>query len=125
MATRYPFKTATGEELIPVSDGEFFTDIIDGGSYGECYFAFYDSDGETLLGAESASNITGTIEVLSAPIEGQFMAPARWGVINAADVAVANYTPPSFPSIVVQSKAILSGVSGAAYIKGFHWRAGE
>lgn len=125
MATRYPFKTAQGEDLIPVNDGEFFTDVIDGGAYGECYFAFYDTDGETLLGPDSADNISGTIEVLSAPIEGQFMAPLRWGKVYASDVAVANYTPPSFPSIVVQSKIILSGITGAAYIKGFHWRAGE
>ena len=117
MASVHHFKTAEGDSLIPVADGVFVTDNIsaDNGR-GNCFLAFYDTDGETLI-----TPTAGTITFESAAIEGQWLDAGAGGSISAINVGTA-YTPPSFDSMVIKSRMTLSGITGASFVRAFHWR---
>lgn len=106
--------------LIPVADGEYFTKLMDTGtSIGACAIEFLDADGETVV-----TPTGGTITFTSSPIGEQWHEPSNGnGVINAVDVGpTPNYTMPTFNGPVIKSKMTLNGITGATYVRAYHWR---
>jgi len=124
----FPFRTSGGQDSIPTTDGDYFTEDmsqVDGQfQAGECFLQFYNLDGNGQLVPVTPTG--GTIEFRSAAFPNQFLTPAAANTvtIQAADVDSGNadYTPPSFGSLVRQSKMTLSGITGATHVKAFHWR---
>lgn len=119
MAKQYFFKSS-GSKLLPVTDGDSFTDEMDGGySLGAIAVEFLDADGVT-----PATPTGGTITFLSSPIGEQWHEPSNGnGVINAVDVSQSpNYTMPTFNGPVIKSKMTLDSITGATYVRAYHWR---
>ena len=118
----YYFKDTDGDSWIDVADDTFFTDDM---SYtfniGNVYVQFYDANKDPVTPG------AGTITIESSPFPdaGHYLQPPTNGVINAVDViaGTALYTPPSFDSVVYKSRLTLSGITGATYMKAFHWRS--
>jgi len=119
MADKNFFKTESGSRALPVNaDGTFETDVInyDEGSLSEVYFEFY-SD-------ESLSNpVTptgGTISVEASPLGNVYLSPAEPTPVNAVDVSstsTATYTPPTIDGLVTKARVIVSGITGASYMR--------
>lgn len=119
MGQRYYFESDQ-ETLIPVSDGDYFTDRMSAGyGVGAIAVEFLDADGMTPV-----TPTGGTINFLSSPIGEQWHEPSNGnGVINALDVSpVPNYTMPTFNGPVIKSKMTLNGITGATYVRAYHWR---
>lgn len=117
MARAYDFEDGNGNSLLPIADASFTTARMgDSYSKGECFVAFYDADGETLV-----TPTAGTVTFQSAGIEGQWLDAPSGTTIDATTVGTA-YTPPSFNSRVVRSRMTLSGITGATYVQAIHWR---
>lgn len=119
MAQAYSFRDTTGDSLIPVADGSFYTRDMSGKfTFGECYVAFYAEDGETLVTPSA-----GTVTFSSTAIAGQHLPPPENATLDATLCGPeATYTPPSFNSVVTSSRMTLSGVTGASFVKAVHWR---
>ena len=118
MSKRYSF-FGGGESLIPVIDGEYFTnDISLDFESGSCLLQFFGSDKTTVV-----TPTGGTIEFQSSSIGEQYQ-PSADGVINAVDVTITNapYTATRFQAPVLKSKMILTGVTGANFVKAYHLR---
>ena len=106
--------------LIPVSDGEYFTKMMDtGASIGACAIEFLDADGETVV-----TPTGGTATFTSSPIGDQWHTPSNGdGVVNAIDVKPdASYTLPEFNGPVIKSRMVLADVTGASFVRAYHWR---
>jgi hypothetical protein len=118
----YPayFKDESGSNIIAVSDGDYYTDRINiDYNIGQCAVEFLDAQ------EQPVTPTGGTVSFLSAPIGEQWHQPSNGnGVINAADVVAgeASYTMPQFNGPVIKSKMTLSGVTGAAFVRAYHWR---
>lgn len=123
MSIRYSFYAADQETaLIPVADGSFFTsdemslDFTD----GACFLQFYDADGVTPI-----TPTGGTIRFYSSLLDGQYLADDSDSTIDAVDVigsGNATYIPATFASVVTKSKMVLSGITGASFVKAEHVR---
>ena len=118
----YPayFKTTEGDAVIPVSDGDFYTeDTSLGYSIGVCALEFLDAQKNPI------TPTGGTVTFKSAPIGEQWHEPSNGkGIINAVDVVAGDsgYTMPTFNGPVIKSKMTLSGITGAAFVRAYHWR---
>lgn len=117
MSLVYDFKSG-GSALIPIADGSHTTDTMSAEyGRGNCFLIFYDTDGVTPITPSG-----GTVTFKAAAIDGQWLDAGVGGAITASDVGTA-YTPPSFDSMVVKSQMTLAGITGATYVRAFHWRA--
>ena len=116
---QFHFKTAGGDLTIPVADDDFFTGPMQEFSKGNCFLEFLDGSGDPV------TPTGGTIVFKSAAIDGQFLDAPVIQSINAVDVEVgdASYTPPSFNSVVVDTRMTLAGITGAVSVRAFHWRS--
>jgi len=116
---QFHFTTTDGEQTIPVADADFFTGPMQEFSKGNCFLQFLDGSGDPV------TPTGGTIVFKSAAIDGQFLDAPVIQTINAVDVEVgdASYTPPSFQSLVVNTKMTLLGITGAVSVRAFHWRS--
>lgn len=119
---RWPVLTPAGSEVLPVTDGVYFTSGNMGGSQADnCQVyveLFSDADG-TILASPSA----GTIKPEGAPMGGVWLAPSSGATINAADVkAVGTYTPPVFSGRMQQGRVTFAGITGAITARVTFWR---
>lgn len=119
MATRYKFLTIEGDELITITDGSFFTESMDlSYSTGNCAVEFLDSDGETVV-----TPTTGTVTFTSAPIGEQYHGPNAGDEVIDATLVDGGYSLPQFDGPVLKSKMTLDGITGASFVRAYHWRA--
>lgn len=117
---RYYFSDEDGETFLPVANGSFDMDNMSGDySTGSCFVAFYDAQ-RALVRPTG-----GTVSFLAGAIDGQYLTPPSNATIQATDVEVgtASYTPPEFTSIVTHSRMTLAGITGATFVRAFHWRS--
>lgn len=120
MSRNYYFRDGDGNQLIEIADGDFFTDGIQSGySLGAIAVEFLDADGVTPV-----TPTGGTVTFLSSPIGEQWHEPSNGnGVINAVDVSpTPNYTMPTFNGPVIKSRMTLDSITGATYVRAYHWR---
>ncbi|MBX2848969.1 MAG: hypothetical protein KTR16_11655 [Acidiferrobacterales bacterium] len=123
MANPYYFETDEGDTFIPVADGSHeLEDMSSSYETGQCYVQFFDAS------KEPVEPTGGTITFISGPFSDQWLESSnRILTIDADSVKkspdVANYTAPQFDGCVVHTKMTLSGITGATYVKAFHWRA--
>lgn len=120
MSTRYYFNDGN-TTLIPVADGEYFTDDMSSiYSIGACAVEFLDADGDTIV-----TPTGGTVTFASSPTGGtQWHGPSTGSATVDATTAGAesSYTMPSFNGPVTKSRMTLSGITGASFVRAFHWR---
>lgn len=121
MAKRYNFITSEGNDYIPVADGDHeITGMNPEFSTGQCYLQFYDVDENPVTPS------AGTITFKASPFESdQWLGSSNTAdTVNATDVeaGLTSYTTPKFTGCVVASKMTLDSISGAVYVRAFHWR---
>jgi len=114
----YYFRDESGTK-IAVADGDFYTDEMDGGySTGNCAVEFLDSDGETVV-----TPTAGTVTFTSAPIGEQYHGPNAGDEVIDATLVDGGYSLPQFDGPVLKSKMTLDGITGASFVRAYHWRA--
>lgn len=120
MSERYYFYDEDGESFIAVEDGDFFTGFMSSDySLGECIIQFYDAS------KDPVTPTGGTITFKGAPIEGQYHDPSNdAGTIDATTVIAgdATYEMPEFNGPCIVGKMTLDGITGASFVRAFHWR---
>ena len=120
MGQRYFFKDLTEETFIPINNGEFLSSGMSAEySTGQCYLQFYDAQ------KQPVTPTGGTVTFRGGAFDGQKLMPTNGnGIINATDVVAgeALYTPPLFDGCIVFTSMTLSGITGATYVRAYHWR---
>lgn len=125
MGIKYEVKTAGGSPVIPVANGEFFTDIMSPEfDDGEFYLEFYNS---AVTAGNRTSAVTptgGTITVAASPQGNVFLRDTNEVTITASQVSVPDglYTPPVITGQAVQGKMTLAGISGASHVRAAFFR---
>jgi hypothetical protein len=115
----YHFKNGD-DLLLPVDDVTYFTDDMNGSySTGIAVLEFFDADGVTVV-----TPTGGTVTFSSAPIGEQWHEPSNGtGVIDATTVGLtSSYVIPLFEGLSIKSRMVLSGVTGASFVRAYHWR---
>lgn len=120
MAKREYFKTVGGSSLIPVADGDFYTDLMSA-DYSQAEqqdITFYsDAEGKIPVTATAGTvTVTGTSDDFCYRTINQ-------GVFDAADACLASRARPNAIGCMVRAKLSLSGVTGATYFSAVIWRA--
>lgn len=122
MANKYYFRAADGGTRIPVTELVTYTGEMSGDYLrGNCYLRFFDGSGNPV------TPTAGTITFDSSPVEDQFLMAPVVQTVNANEVIAgrentATYTPPTFDSVVVETRMTLAGIAGATHVEAFHWR---
>ena len=120
MTKRYNVKTSGGSSILPVANGEHFTDMMGPSqSDGEVYLEFFNTEADAGDLTNAVTPIAGTVTVSASPMGNVFIRDAQETVINAADVSSpdAAYTPPIISGTAVRGKVVLSSISGASFVR--------
>jgi len=120
MAQTYDFKNAQNGSVIPVADGDFFTELMrQDHVIGHFYVEFF-SDA---AGNVPVSPTAGTLKVNCSPMGRNYIANGEV-TINAIDCGSpnSNYDPIVFEGEAVKARVTLSGIAGAAYMRAHMWR---
>lgn len=120
MTRRYEFKSSGGDIVIPVSDDQFFTDLMSvAPDEVDVYIAFYsDSAGET-----PATPTAGTATIHGEYLPGYFLEASTNAVIDATTVAPeSTYTPPVVDGCTLRCRITLAGVTGASHFRAFAFK---
>ena len=119
---RWPVLAPGGGEVLPVTDGVYYTASNMGGSQADncqVYVEFFTDAAGTVLASPSA----GTIKPEGSPMGQAWLAPSSGATINAADVkAVGTYTPAVFSGRMEQGRVTLAGITGALTARITFWR---
>lgn len=113
---KYLFKTTSNVSTIPVTDGEFFTDAIEGlPTKSEVYYEFY-SDIEATT---TVTPTAGTITAYGSPLGNNFLLAGSDAETDCTKVetGISTYTPPIIDGLNVRSKIVLLGITDAAYVR--------
>lgn len=130
---RYPIRVG-GSEIIPTTAGTYYTDDQSASTCNnaQVYVEFF-SDA---AGTTPVTPTGGTITLAAAPFNwfsanpanNTFLAPPSNATITATNVIFgagpATYSPPVFVGRVALGRAILAGITGAAYCRITFWRYG-
>lgn len=119
---RWPVLAPGGGEVLPVTDGVYYTASNMGGSLADncqVYIELFTDTAGTVLASPSA----GTVSVQGSPMGEVWLAPSSGATINASDVKVAGtYTPPVFTGRMQQGRVTLAGIAGAVTARITFWR---
>jgi hypothetical protein len=120
MATRKAFLGASGERIIAVADGDYFTDnmSLDWSKAEQSSIQFF-SDAE---GLNQVTPTGGTVKVTGSPDEVTYFTLNN-GDFGATDSYLETRVRPNGANAMVKAKLTLSGVTGAAYFKASMWRS--
>lgn len=117
----YPIKTAGGAEVLPTANATLFTDSIPGGHADnwQAYVEFYSDAAGTVPVTPTA----GTVTINATPMGNNYLPSPNSAVINATACSTpsSSYTPPLFTGRVVKGRAVLAGITGAAYCRITFW----
>lgn len=125
MGIKYELKTSGGNPVIPVSNGDFFTDIMNPEfDDGEFYLEFYNSASNAGNRTNAVTPTAGTITVSASPQGNVFLRDVNEVTITASMVAVPDgtYTPPVIAGKAVQGKMTLAGITGASHMRAEFFR---
>ena len=119
---RWPALTPAGSEVLPVTDGVYYTGAGMGASAADncqVYIELFTDAAGTVLASPSA----GTVSAQGSPMGQAWLAPSSGATINAADVkAAATYTPPVFTGRMQQGRVTFAGITGAVTARVTFWR---
>ena len=119
---RWPVLAPNGSEVLPVTDGIYYTKAGMGASTADScqvYVELFTDAAGTVLASPSA----GTIKPEGSPMGQAWLAPSSGVTINAADVkAAGTYTPPVFTGRMQQGRVTLAGIAGAVTARITFWR---
>lgn len=119
---RWPVLAPNGSEVLPVTDGVYYTKASMGASTADncqVYVEFFTDAAGTVLANPSA----GTIKPEGSPMGQVWLAPSSGATINAADVkADGAYTPAIFSGRMEQGRVTLAGITGAVTARITFWR---
>ena len=119
---RWPVLAPNGSEVLPVTDGIYYTKAGMGASTADncqVYVEFFTDAAGTVLASPSA----GTVSAQGSPMGEVWLAPSSGATINAADVkAVGTYTPPVFFGRMERGRVTLAGITGAVTARITFWR---
>ena len=124
MARPYDFVDGNGDSIIPVADGDFFINEMDGAEEtGHFYIEFFDDAQATI----PVTPTGGTITPRGAPMGNLFLLSSAESVLNASEINAGNsvYTPPVFNGRMVRAKLTLSGVGSANFFRAIMWRVSQ
>lgn len=120
MTKRYNVKTTQGSSILPVANGEYFTDQMSPSqSAGEVYLEFFNSSADAGNLTNAVTPTGGTITASGSPIGNIFIRDAQETTINAAEVSSpdAAYTPPLISGVAVRGKVVFAGITGATHAR--------
>lgn len=120
MTKRYNVKTSAGSSILPVTNGEYFTDMMSPSlSDGEVYLEFFNSSTDAGNLTNAVTPTAGTITVAASPIGNVFIRDAQEETIQASSVSVpdADYTPPIISGTAVMGKITFTGITGATHAR--------
>jgi len=119
---RWPVLTPAGSEVLPITDGIYYTAANIGGSSADncqVYVEFFTDAAGTAL----ATPASGTVSAQGSPMGQVWLAPSSGATINAADVkAAGTYTPPVFSGRMQQGRVQFAGITGALTARVTFWR---
>tara|TARA_R110002020_G_scaffold475890_1_gene713747 strand:+ start:19371 stop:19757 length:387 start_codon:yes stop_codon:yes gene_type:complete len=120
MGRRYNFKTSAGSSILPVTDGDYFTDTLDP-SYndGQVYLEFFNSSDDARDFTNAVTPTGGTIVVNGSPLGNVFIRDSNSETINATTVSSPDgtYTPPVISGAAVQARVTLASIAGATHCR--------
>ncbi len=120
MGRRYNFKTSSGSSILPIADGDYFTDNLDP-SYndGQVYLEFYDSADDARSVINAVTPTGGTVTINATPLGNVYIRDANIKTINASTVSSPDgtYTPPVISGSAVRARASLSSITGATHCR--------
>jgi hypothetical protein len=120
MARRYNFKTTSGSSVLPVTNGDYFTDSLDPSfNDGQVYLEFFNSASDAGTFTNAVTPTSGTITVSASPLGNAFLRDVSGVTISASTVSVPNatYTPPIISGAAVSAKVTLTGIVGATHCR--------
>ena len=120
MTKRYNVKTNAGSSILPVANGEYFTNMMGPSqSDGEVYLEFFNTSADAGALTNAVTPTGGTITVSASPMGNVFIRDANETVINAAEVSVPDggYTPPIISGTAVRGKVAFAGITGATHAR--------
>lgn len=120
MARRYNFKTTSGSSVLPVTNGDYFTDALDPSfNDGQVYLEFFNSASDAGTFTNAVTPTAGTITVSASPLGNAFLRDAGSVTISAPSVSVpdATYTPPLISGAAVIAKITFAGITGATHCR--------
>ena len=119
---RWPVLAPNGSEVLPVTDGIYYTKADMGASTADncqVYIELFTDAAGTVLANPSA----GTIKPEGSPMGQAWLAPSSGATVNAADVkSVSTYTPPVFFGRMERGRVTLAGITGAVTARITFWR---
>lgn len=119
MTRRYDFKASNGATVIPVANGQFFTDEMSvTPDQVDIYIAFFSDSNRTPV-TPTAGTITANGEYFPG-----FFLQATNPVIQANTVITPNatYTPPTIDGCSLRARIDLAGVTGATHFSAFAYK---
>ena len=120
MARRYNFRTSGGNSILPVTDGDYFTNALDS-SYndGQVYLEFFNNENDARNFTNAVTPTAGTITVSASPLGNAFLRDADSVTISAPAVAIpdATYTPPVISGAAIRARVTLTGITGATHCR--------
>ena len=121
MAMPYKFMTATGDEVLPVNGGPYYTDEMSADwDYGSVYVEFF-SDA---AGTVPATPTAGDAVAEASPMGTLFMASGNVSKILAINAgSPPMYEPPVFEGCAIKGRLTFSGVTGALTCRAIFWRS--
>lgn len=120
MTKRYNVKTNAGSSILPVTAGDYFTDLMSPSlSDGEVYVEFFNSAADAGALTNAVTPTGGTITTSASPIGNVFIRDAQETTINASEVSApdAVYTPPIISGTAVRGKVVFDGITGATHAR--------
>lgn len=120
MTKRYNVKTVAGSSILPVANGEYFTDQMSPSqSNGEVYLEFFNTPVDAGNLTNAVTPTAGTIVVSASPMGNVFIRDAQETTVNAIEVSVpdAGYTPPVISGTAVMGKVVFAGITGATHAR--------
>lgn len=120
MTKRYNVKTNAGSSILPVTAGDYFTDMMSPSlSDGEVYVEFFNNSADAGNLTNAVTPTAGTITVSASPMGNVFIRDAQEETIQANQVSVPDggYTPPIISGTAVRGKVVFAGITGATHAR--------
>lgn len=120
MGRRYNFRTAGGSSILPVADGDYFTNLLDP-SYndGQVYLEFYNSSDDARDFTNAVTPTAGTIVINATPLGNVYIRDSDSETITASTVSSPDgtYTPPVIAGSAVRARVTLDSIAGATHCR--------
>ena len=121
MAMPHKFMTATGDEVLPVNGGPYFTEEMSADwTRGAVYVEFFSDAAGTIPATPTAGDVIAE----ASPMGTLYMPSGNVSKILANNVGnPPMYEPPTFDGCVIRGRLTLTGITGASTCRSTFWRS--